>query len=70
MRIDLNVPYTDRDAAKILNARWDAARKTWYVSDPEDLTQFVQWIDADYLRPHKYTEYEREFIKRGNHEPH
>jgi hypothetical protein len=30
MRHDLKVPFADKDAAKKLGARWDAARKIWY----------------------------------------
>lgn len=44
MRIDLNVPYGNKDEAKRLGAWWDAARRTWYVKDMEDLTPFMRWI--------------------------
>jgi Domain of unknown function (DUF5710) len=30
-RIDLKVPFAGKDDAKRLGARWDAARKVWYV---------------------------------------
>ncbi|MFM0130022.1 DUF5710 domain-containing protein [Paraburkholderia sediminicola] len=29
-RIRLDVPYTDKDKAKALGARWDATEKAWY----------------------------------------
>ncbi|HBD4305845.1 TPA: DNA primase, partial [Escherichia coli] len=32
-RIDINVPYNEKDEAKRLGARWDATRKTWYIPD-------------------------------------
>lgn len=44
MRIDLNVPFSEKDEARILGARWDAGRRTWYVKDMEDLTPFQRWL--------------------------
>lgn len=44
MRINLDCPYSEKDDAKRLGARWDMARKTWYVENPEDLTLFARWI--------------------------
>ena len=32
-RLNLNVPYADKDSAKALGARWDAKRRTWYLAD-------------------------------------
>lgn len=31
-RVTLNVPYRDKDAAKTLGARWDAALRTWWAT--------------------------------------
>ena len=44
MRVNLNCPYSDKDEAKSLGARWDMAKKTWYVIDPDDLQPFARWI--------------------------
>jgi hypothetical protein len=44
MRIDLVTPFAEKDAAKALGARWDGARKVWYITDVEDLTPFLRWI--------------------------
>lgn len=44
MRIDLVTPFADKDAAKALGARWDAAKKTWYVVNASDLTPFIRWM--------------------------
>ena len=44
MRIDLKVPFAEKDTAKALGARWDAAKKIWYVKDVADLTPFSRWI--------------------------
>jgi len=39
----LNVPFAQKDAAKALGARWDAANKKWYVPAEKDITLFAQW---------------------------
>jgi hypothetical protein len=44
MRVNLQVSFEEKDEAKRLGARWDPARKTWYLQDVEDLTPFMQWI--------------------------
>lgn len=43
MRMDLKVPFTEKDEAKKLGARWDATRKIWYVMDQADLAPFARW---------------------------
>ena len=48
MRINLVTPFAEKDAAKALGARWDAAKKLWYIVDVADLTPFLRWIpDVD-----------------------
>ena len=44
MRIDLKVPFVEKDTAKALGARWDAAKKIWYIMDVTDFTAFMRWI--------------------------
>lgn len=44
MRINLVTPFAEKDAVKALGARWDAAKKNWYIIDVEDLTPFLRWI--------------------------
>jgi hypothetical protein len=44
MRIDLTTPFAEKDAVKALGARWDAAKKLWYITDVADLTPFARWI--------------------------
>lgn len=44
MRINIQCPFAEKDDARLLGARWDAARKTWYIVDIEDLTPFMRWI--------------------------
>jgi hypothetical protein len=44
MRINLVTPFAEKDAVKALGARWDAAKKCWYIVDVADLTPFGRWI--------------------------
>jgi hypothetical protein len=44
MRINLTTPFAEKDAVKALGARWDAAKKCWYIVDVADLTPFARWI--------------------------
>jgi hypothetical protein len=44
MRINLVTPFAEKDAVKALGARWDAAKKLWYIVDVTDLTPFLRWI--------------------------
>jgi hypothetical protein len=41
---DLNVPFHEKDEAKRLGARWDAGRKTWFLSDGTDTAAFSKWL--------------------------
>jgi hypothetical protein len=43
MRFNLKVPFAEKDAAKQLGARWDAANKLWYVENKPDMTLFSKW---------------------------
>lgn len=42
-KIYLNVPYAEKDAAKALGARWDAAIKKWYIPAGKDVALFAKW---------------------------
>lgn len=44
MRIDLKVPYPEKDSAKALGAPWDAAKKIWHIKDVADIAPFLRWI--------------------------
>jgi len=44
MRINLVTPFAEKDTVKALGARWDAAKKCWYIVDVADLTPFERWI--------------------------
>jgi hypothetical protein len=40
----LNVPFAEKDAAKALGARWDAAKKKWYVPSGVAAELFERWM--------------------------
>lgn len=44
MRINLVTPFAEKDAVKALGARWDPAKKVWYITDVADLGPFQRWI--------------------------
>ena len=48
MRFNLKVPYAEKDQAKQLGARWDAARKLWYVDGRDDLAPFARWSPSEH----------------------
>ena len=39
----LNVPFAQKDEAKALGARWDAANKKWFVPADKDIALFARW---------------------------
>lgn len=43
-RVDLNVPFHEKDEAKKLGARWDITQKTWYVPDGVNESAFARWL--------------------------
>ncbi|HUG57532.1 MAG TPA: ATP-dependent helicase [Candidimonas sp.] len=43
-RVDLKVPYADKDAVKAMGAQWDPARKVWYVRAGLDAEPFKHWF--------------------------
>lgn len=44
MRINLTTPFAEKDQVKALGARWDAAKKLWYIENVADLAPFLRWI--------------------------
>lgn len=41
----LTVPYAEKESAKLLGARWDKEKKSWYVPYNVDIKPFKQWMD-------------------------
>lgn len=48
-RLNLTVPYAEKDAAKALGARWDAVHKVWYATDRAHYTDFRQWLPGNLI---------------------
>ncbi|MBS0393056.1 MAG: conjugal transfer protein TraC [Proteobacteria bacterium] len=42
-RIELRVPYQEKNHAKRLGARWDAQARVWFVPEDLDPTRFQRW---------------------------
>jgi len=48
MRINLkNINYNMRHEVKRWGAKWDPARKTWYIENVEDLTPFMPYLNLN-----------------------
>ena len=45
-RINLTVPFSQKDEAKALGARWDPTLKVWYAPDGLDTTPLSRWLPA------------------------
>lgn len=43
-RVDLSVPYSQKDEAKSLGARWDPQDKVWYVPDGAEVGPLARWL--------------------------
>lgn len=43
-KLYLNVPYAEKDEAKALGARWDAAKKKWYAPPGAEAGRFERWL--------------------------
>jgi len=46
-RFYLAVPFAQKDEAKGLGAKWDPARKRWYVPEGLDTAAFQRWFPDD-----------------------
>ena len=44
MKTYINVPYSEKELAKGLGARWDKKAKSWYVPDGYSMNNFNQWL--------------------------
>lgn len=43
-RIYIDVPYAQKDEAKLLGARWDVEARRWYITDKQDVLLFSKWF--------------------------
>lgn len=44
-RIELKVPYQEKDKAKELGARWNPEKKSWYIDEDSDASLFLPWLE-------------------------
>ena len=47
----IKVPFAEKDDAKVLGARWDAAIKNWYIPqgvDPKKLEKWWRFLDCPF----------------------
>lgn len=70
MRINLTCPYEDKDEAKSLGARWDAAKKVWYIINPTSLAPFARWLSTDVQLFYKPKKKKKKVSKKKEVEPH
>ena len=45
----LEVPFAQKEQAKVLGARWDPLKKKWYVPEGLSLVPFKMWLSEDRL---------------------
>ncbi|WP_406699090.1 exodeoxyribonuclease VII large subunit [Singulisphaera sp. Ch08] len=50
-RVDLRVPFVEKEDAKALGARWDSQKKLWYAPPGADLDPLKRWVPKDFLAP-------------------
>lgn len=46
---DLDCPFSQKDDAKALGARWNPKRKKWYVPSGKDLRPFRRWLPDGWM---------------------
>jgi len=46
-RIDLNVPFSEKEEAKKLGAKWDADKKVWYIPDGIPSSALSRWMTEE-----------------------
>lgn len=52
MRTNLIVPFAEKDTVRRLGAKWDGARKIWYVENVDNMKDFLPWIPDHLKKPH------------------
>lgn len=45
-RINLNVPFGEKEEVKRLGAKWDKDKKTWYIPGNLDRAPFERWVET------------------------
>src|SRR4051812_49170269 len=50
-RVDLLVPFVEKEDAKALGARWDARKKLWYAPPGADVQGLKRWLPKNFRLP-------------------
>lgn len=67
MKTYLRVPFSEHDEARRLGAKWNNARKLWYVENVEKIEDFIKWFRPEHLAPHKPNKVPKKRLKRPSH---
>ena len=51
VRVDLVVPYVEKEDAKALGARWDKDRKVWFAPPGTDPSTLGRWLPRGFTPP-------------------
>ncbi|MDR2549078.1 MAG: DUF5710 domain-containing protein [Desulfobulbus sp.] len=43
-RIDIKVPFAEKEEAKEAGMRWDAIKRTWFAPPGADIAVFLRWM--------------------------
>ncbi len=62
-RIYLNVPFSEKDEAKALGAKWDRRAKAWYARDDMELEPLKRWQETKAKTPEPKISPEQEFAQ-------
>ena len=46
-RIDLKVPFVEKDKARSSGAQWDREKKTWFIPEGRNISKLVRWIPPE-----------------------
>lgn len=47
MRVDLYVPYANKEEVKRCGARWDSQKRVWYFTDLSAWSRFSRWMQPE-----------------------
>ena len=62
-RIYLTVPFSEKDEAKALGAKWDRRAKAWYAREDQELEPFKRWQETKAKAPEPKINPEEEFAR-------
>lgn len=62
-RLYLNVPFSEKDQAKKLGAKWDSKKKSWFISPDKEKELFAKWFDSSTPEKKEYKTVDLEEVK-------